>query len=54
MVASRSRSQYHFEHYSHRDFGVCRMAKWLLDCQPLCGRPWMLGLATEPAEREQA
>jgi putative hemolysin len=30
------------------------MARWLLDCQPLCGRPWRLGLATDPAEREAA
>jgi len=26
------------------------MARWLLDCEPLCGRPWRLGLATEPDE----
>src|SRR5262245_10355993 len=30
------------------------MARWLLDCQPLCGRPWRLGLATGPDEREGA
>ena len=27
------------------------MARWLLDCRPLCGHPWRLGLATEPRER---
>lgn len=30
------------------------MANWLLDCQPLCNRPLLLGLATEPEEREEA
>jgi len=30
------------------------MAHWLLDCQPLCGRPWRLGVGDESAEREQA
>lgn len=30
------------------------MARWLLDCYPLCGHPWKLGLATDPAERDQA
>lgn len=29
------------------------MAEWLLDCQPLCDRPWLLGLATLPHEREE-
>jgi len=29
------------------------MARWLLDCNPLCGHPWQLGLATEPEERER-
>lgn len=26
------------------------MARWLLDCRPVCGHPWRLGLATEPRE----
>ena len=26
------------------------MARWLLDCLPLCGRPWRLGVATESEE----
>jgi putative hemolysin len=30
------------------------MARWLLDCLPLCGFPWRLGVATEAAEREAA
>ena len=30
------------------------MARWLLDCRPLCGHPWMLGVATDAAERERA
>ena len=30
------------------------MARWLLDCLPLCGHPWRLGVATDDAEREQA
>lgn len=30
------------------------MARWLLDCRPLCGHPWRVGLATEPHEREAA
>ena len=30
------------------------MARWLLDCAQLCGHPWRLGVATEPAEREAA
>jgi putative hemolysin len=29
------------------------MARWLLDCRPLCGKRWLLGLATEPGEREE-
>jgi putative hemolysin len=29
------------------------MARWILDCQPLCGRSWWLGLATEPAELDE-
>jgi putative hemolysin len=28
------------------------MARWLLDCRPVCGHPWRLGLATEPRERD--
>jgi len=28
------------------------MAKTLLDCEPLCGLPWNLSLASEPWERE--
>lgn len=28
------------------------MARWLLDCEPHCGHPWRLGLATTDAERE--
>lgn len=30
------------------------MARWILDCRPLCGHPWQLGLATEPEERDEA
>jgi putative hemolysin len=30
------------------------MARWLLDCEPLCGHPWKLGLATTNREKEQA
>lgn len=30
------------------------MARWLLNCQQLCGHPWLLGLATEPEERDAA
>jgi len=30
------------------------MARWLLDCQPLCGHPWRLGLATEKSELDAA
>jgi L-ornithine Nalpha-acyltransferase len=30
------------------------MARWLLDCKPLCGLPWKLGLATTSAEKELA
>lgn len=30
------------------------MAHWLLDCRPLCGHPWRLGLATEAHERDAA
>ncbi len=29
------------------------MARWLLDCRPLCGHAWRLGLATEPQELEE-
>lgn len=29
------------------------MARWLLDCRPLCGHSWRLGVATEPHEREE-
>jgi putative hemolysin len=28
------------------------MARWLLDCRPVCGHPWRLGLATDSRERE--
>ncbi len=28
------------------------MARWLLDCRPVCGHPWRLGLATEAHERD--
>ncbi len=28
------------------------MARWLFDCQPICGHPWRVGLATEKHERE--
>ncbi len=28
------------------------MARWLLDCHPLCKRAWRLGLATEAKERD--
>lgn len=28
------------------------MARWLMDCKPVCGHPWRVGLATEPAERD--
>lgn len=28
------------------------MARWLLDCRPVCGHPWRLGLASEPHELE--
>ncbi len=28
------------------------MARWMLDCRPVCGHPWRIGLATEPHERE--
>jgi putative hemolysin len=28
------------------------MARWLLDCQPVCGHPWRLGLATDDCERD--
>ncbi len=30
------------------------MARWLLDCYPLCGHPWKLGLATDADEVDQA
>ncbi len=30
------------------------MARWLLDCAPLCGHLWRIGVATEAAEREAA
>jgi putative hemolysin len=30
------------------------MARWFLDCRPLCGHPWRLGVATEAHEREEA
>lgn len=30
------------------------MARWLLDCEPLCGHPWRVGLATHPEERDEA
>jgi putative hemolysin len=29
------------------------MAQWLLDCRPVCGHPWRLGLATTAAERDE-
>jgi putative hemolysin len=32
------------------EFGT--MARWLLDCRPVCGHPWRLGLATEPHETD--
>ena len=28
------------------------MARWLLDCRPVCGHPWRLGLAPESHERD--
>jgi putative hemolysin len=28
------------------------MARWLLDCRPVCGHPWRLGVATEPHEKD--
>lgn len=28
------------------------MARWLMDCKPVCGHPWRVGLATEPDERD--
>ncbi len=28
------------------------MARWLLDCRPVNGCPWRVGLATEPKERD--
>jgi putative hemolysin len=30
------------------------MARWFVDCKPLCGHPWRLGLATETHERDAA
>lgn len=29
------------------------MARWLLDCRPLCRHSWQLGLATEPHELDE-
>jgi putative hemolysin len=31
-----------------------KMARWLLDCYPLCGYRWRLGVATESEEKEEA
>lgn len=28
------------------------MARWLLDCKPVCGHPWRVGLATDARERD--
>lgn len=28
------------------------MARWLLDCMPVCGHPWRLGVATDARERD--
>lgn len=30
------------------------MARWILDCRPLCSHPWRLGIATEAHERDGA
>jgi len=30
------------------------VARWLLDCEQLCGQSWLLGVATEPHEKDAA